>query len=133
MAHSDQRTIFLSLPHTSSQYFHFLLTNLPLPPDSNSETPYPPSIVAIELLSGLVGSADTGSEDLIRASRAALVEYCNTSPRHAVFISDALFTVVKINSTSAENKSANDRVLVPALEVMGFLFDCGILGECGLK
>jgi len=74
---------------------------------------------AVELLSGYVGSADTGSEDLVRASRAALLGFCDISPRNTELICKSLTTVLKINL-------ANDRILVPALEVIGFLFDTQI-------
>lgn len=90
------------------------------------------------LLEGYVLSADTGSEDLIRSSRAALVNFCeqhkdlskttcadeNITPID--FICNTLFEVAKNNAT-------NDRVLVPALEVMSFLFDAGIMQQSNIK
>lgn len=68
-------------------------------------------------MEGYITSADTGSEDLVRASRTALVDFCNTG--HDRMVCDQLFQMLK--------KSKNDRVLIPTLETIGFLFDMGIM------
>ena len=97
---------------------------------------YLPSQWHLELFEGLVTSADTGSEDLIRVSRAALADFCehregevesSSSQRNEChFVCEALFQVAKKNI-------ANDRVLVPALEVMSYLFDVGIMQRSKLQ
>jgi hypothetical protein len=71
----------------------------------------------VTLFEGYVVSADAGSEDIVRASRAALVEYC--VPGNIDLVCNTVFSVMQKNSN-------NDRVLVSAMEVMGFLFDMGI-------
>ncbi|TVY41842.1 Tubulin-specific chaperone D [Lachnellula occidentalis] len=64
----------------------------------------------VSLFEGYVVSADAGSEDVVRASRAALVGF-----GHGELVCETVFTVMK-----------NERVQVSAMEVMGFLFDMGI-------
>lgn len=74
------------------------------------------------LLAGYVTSADTGSEDLVRASRSALVEFCNNG--HVDLI---CLQLVELASTNV------DRVLIPTLEVIGFLFDMQIMQKSSVK
>ena len=72
-----------------------------------------------EMMEGYVTSADTGSEDLIRASRAALAEVCeNDSIR---------FRLCSTMCEVLRRNIRNDRILVSAMEVMAFLFDAGIM------
>jgi tubulin-specific chaperone D len=121
---------------SSFEYFRWLLDlqthdwlNLPF-------LTYEPSQWHIELFEGLVTSADTGSEDLIRVSRAALADFSElgelkveSSSRQgdaAHFVCEGLFQVAKKNIT-------NDRVLVPTLEVMSYLFDVGIMQRSKLQ
>lgn len=97
---------------------------------------YQPSQWRLELFEGLVSSADTGSEDLIRVSRAALANFCNGKTSRGEnlysqmdlksFVCESLFEVAKKNIS-------NDRVLVPTLEVMSFLFDIGIMQQGNLQ
>jgi hypothetical protein len=70
------------------------------------------------LFEGFVTSADTGSEDLVRASRTALIEFCDNGNRD---LGCELLIMV------AERNIGNDRVLIPALEVIAFLFDMQII------
>jgi len=79
---------------------------------------------SLDLFEGYVGSADTGSEDLVRASRAALADFCEAGNTDRV--SSTLFAVMKRNID-------NDRILVPTLEAMAFLFDVQILQQSSLK
>jgi len=74
----------------------------------------------LELFEGYVTSADTGAEDVVRASRAALVAFCEDGKEHTDLVCKTLFEVAKKNIE-------NDRVLVPTMEVMSFLFDVQIL------
>lgn len=67
----------------------------------------------ISLFEGYVVSASAGSEDVVRASRAALVAFAHN---HSALVFRTVFTVMK----------TNERVQVSALEVMAFLFDMGI-------
>ncbi|VUC25344.1 unnamed protein product [Clonostachys rosea] len=72
------------------------------------------------LMAGLVTSADTGNEDLVIASRAALTTFCNASQRNLDLVYGALFDNLK-------NRQGEDRVVVPTLEITAFLFHVGIL------
>jgi hypothetical protein len=72
------------------------------------------------MLQGYVTSADTGNEDLVRSSRAALAEFCETGEKERDLICGGLFRVLM-------NNKGNDRVEVPTLEVVGFLFDVRII------
>lgn len=76
------------------------------------------------MLEGYVSSADTGSEDLVRVSRAALADFCEEA-NNIDLVCLALFEVLKKNV-------GNDRILVPTLEVMGFLFDAGVMQQSSL-
>ena len=71
---------------------------------------------------GLVGSADTGSEDLVRVCRSALASFCHESPQNTDSICATLLQML-------EENIANDRILVPTLEVIGFLFDVQIVQQ----
>lgn len=72
------------------------------------------------LLSGYVTSADTGNEDLVISSRAALTAFCS-SARDRSAVSAAL--VANLRSSGGI-----DRVAVPTLEVIAFLFHVGLFG-----
>lgn len=72
-----------------------------------------------ELLAGLVVSADTGNEDLVIASRAALTEYCDASQGNIDRVCMAL-------SRNMKTRQGQDRVIVPTLEIIAFLFSVGI-------
>lgn len=74
----------------------------------------------LDILEGYVTSADTGSEDLIRTSRAALFEYCEIGSENIQQVCQTLLQVAKRNLK-------NDRVLVPTLETIAFLFDTQIM------
>ncbi|KUJ17224.1 uncharacterized protein LY89DRAFT_669630 [Mollisia scopiformis] len=115
LAHLNDHTSNLtSLAPSSQEYFSTLL-NLQI---QEWWTACPRNTGwAISLLEGYITSADTGSEDLVRASRAALVDFCNSG--HDTIICDQLFQLAK--------KSKVDRVLIPTLETIGFLFDMGIM------
>lgn len=72
-----------------------------------------------ELLAGFVVSADTGNEDLVIASRAALTDYCNSSQGNTDRVCMAL-------SRNMKTRQGQDRVIVPTLEIIDFLFAVGI-------
>lgn len=70
-------------------------------------------------MSGYVSSADTGNEDLVIATRAALTDFCCQSQQNTDLICSALAANVKA-------WQGIDRVLVPTLEVIAFLFHVGV-------
>lgn len=78
----------------------------------------------LDIFEGYVVTADAGSEDIVRASRAALVEFC--VPENIDLVCKTLFSDALKNST-------NDRILVSAMEVMAFLFDMGIMQKSSLE
>lgn len=94
----------------------------------------------MELFEGYVTSADNGSESLVRASRAALADFCEHGIKTSTTADD-----VRFNDTStcdfvcntllelAKRHIANDRILVPTLEVMSFLFDIGVMQQSNIK
>ncbi|KAI1034136.1 hypothetical protein LB505_003159 [Fusarium chuoi] len=68
-----------------------------------------------ELMSGFVGSADTGNEDLVIASRAALCDFCEANHENLDLICHAMLQNLK-------SRQGQDRVIVPTLEIIAFLF-----------
>ena len=75
--------------------------------------------VRFSLLEGYVTSAGVGSESLLRASRAALVDYAeHLSITDLVALCQDLIEIIR-------QHIADDRLIVPALEVVAFLFDAG--------
>lgn len=80
----------------------------------------------LDMLEGFVTSADAGSEDLIRASRAALAEYCESGNEPLQQVCKTLLLVAKRNMK-------NDRVLVPTLEVIVFLFHIQVMQRSSTK
>lgn len=72
-----------------------------------------------QLMAGFVTSADTGNEDLVIASRTALTAFCDASSTNVNFICNALLQNLKIHQ-------GEDRVVVPTLEVIAFLFHVGL-------
>ncbi|RYP62115.1 hypothetical protein DL771_009861 [Monosporascus sp. 5C6A] len=75
------------------------------------------------LLAGLVTSADTGNEDLVIEARAALASYCEVSDENLWRVGMALLDNLKCYQ-------GLDRVVVPTLEVVAFLFHVGLLQRC---
>lgn len=73
-----------------------------------------------QLLAGYVTSADTGNEDLVITSRAALVKFCLESEKNLCLIASSLLHNLK-------TFQADDRIMVPTLEVIAFLFHTGLL------
>ena len=76
-----------------------------------------------ELMAGFVTSADTGNEDLVIASRAALSDYCEESQHNVNRVCAALVRNLK-------NRQGQDRVVVPTLEIIAFLFYTGVFRGC---
>src|SRR5262245_2231378 len=66
-----------------------------------------------ELLAGYVSSADTGNEELVIASRAALCDFCRESEENLDQVCVALVHNLK-------TRQGQDRVVVPSLEIVAF-------------
>ncbi|KAK4225088.1 tubulin-specific chaperone D [Podospora fimiseda] len=102
-------TFLLSLLQPSSS-LHLLLFDLPTLSTEKWAT---------SLMAGLVSSADTGNEELVIATRVALTEFCSQSQPNTNLICSAL-------ASNLKTFQGIDRVLVPTLEVIAFLFHVGI-------
>ncbi|KAI1845807.1 hypothetical protein JX266_008172 [Neoarthrinium moseri] len=74
------------------------------------------------LLAGLATSADTGNEDLVIASRAALAHICRSSTNDLSKICIALIHNLKLHQ-------GQDRIVVPTLELIAYLFHVGIFQQ----
>ncbi|KAI1323066.1 beta-tubulin cofactor d, partial [Xylariaceae sp. FL0255] len=117
---------FNQLSFSSKEYFSFLFTlcstarlNLTRSDkDGTGEESYTAS-----LLAGMVTSADTGNEDLVVVTRAALAELCETSD-------DSLRRVCVALLYNLKRYASQDRVLVATLEVVAYLFHVGLLQQC---
>ncbi|KAJ0354888.1 hypothetical protein COL154_002080 [Colletotrichum chrysophilum] len=120
---------FTQQTFSSREYFHTLLT---LRSCSSSNLLHPkltrPDEEAwmSELLSGYVTSADTGNEDLVIASRAALASFCAASPAALSSVCGALVANLK----ARQGLAAADRVVVPTLEIVAFLCHVGLFQKC---
>jgi len=74
-----------------------------------------------QLLAGYVTSAAAGADSLLKSSRSALLSFLDTAePSLSSDITTALLTIISENFTT-------DRVLVPALEVVGLLLEMELL------
>ncbi|KAI0022746.1 tubulin folding cofactor D C terminal-domain-containing protein [Xylariomycetidae sp. FL0641] len=74
------------------------------------------------LLAGLVVSADTGNEDLVIVSRAALADFCEQSRENLEQVCTGLLHNLKWYA-------GQDRVIIPTLEVVAYLFHVGLLQQ----
>jgi hypothetical protein len=75
------------------------------------------------LMAGYVSSADTGNEDLVIASRAALTDHCEESADNLQRVCSALLHNLK-------TCQGQDRIIVPTLEMIAFLFHTGLFQRC---
>lgn len=75
------------------------------------------------LMAGYVSSADTGNEELVIRSREALTAFCRQSKLNNEEICAALLSNLKAYQDE-------DRVLVPTLEIVAFLFNVGLFQQC---
>lgn len=75
--------------------------------------------IRLSLLEGYITSAGVGSESLLRASRASLVDHAeHLSIADLVSMLEDLVEIVR-------QHVADDRLIISALEVVAFLFDAG--------
>ncbi|KAI1268860.1 beta-tubulin cofactor d [Xylariaceae sp. FL1019] len=118
------REIIGNLSFSSKEYFGFLLAlrDMTAIHPTFITTLTPESCIS-SLLAGLVTSADTGNEDLVIATRASLAELCGTSDNSLLQVCTALLCNLKLHAMQ-------DRVLIPTLEVIAYLFHVGILQRC---
>lgn len=83
-----------------------------------------------ELLAGYVTSADTGNEELVIASRAALTTYCDSDGQDAAAADqarvDGVCGALVRNLKARQGQAQQDRVAVPTLEIVAFLFSVGV-------
>ncbi|KAJ4294791.1 hypothetical protein N0V88_005025 [Collariella sp. IMI 366227] len=110
---------------SSKSYFLFLLDLLQedwLHPAIDEVKTDPAKWMAV-LMSGLVSSADTGNEELVISTRAALCDFCERSAANTDAVCGAL-------ARNLRAWQGIDRVLVPTLEVVAFLFHVGIFQQC---
>ncbi|KAI0159592.1 beta-tubulin cofactor d [Xylariaceae sp. FL1272] len=118
------REIIGNLSFSSKEYFDFLLAlrDMTAINPTLSTTLTPESCIS-SLLAGLVTSADTGNEDLVIVTRISLAELCETSDNNLLQICTALLYNLRLHAMQ-------DRVLVPTLDVIAYLFHVGILQRC---
>lgn len=124
---SSRHTNILSQVSFSSRTYFIRLFNL-CKPDHFNETvstawTLSESECVSSLLAGLATSADTGNEDLVIASRAAVAEICRISGDDLSKICMALFHNSKLYQ-------GQDRVVVPTLELVAYLFQIGAAQRC---
>ena len=130
---SPQESRLITLDPGGKEYFKYLLESQAEPEkawllaSTEYSTPYDHTSHTVDLLTGLVTSVDAGSESLVRASRLALDEFCRDLPskenetRNTEMVMNNLLQLIRQNTGND-----NDRILIPALETLGFLFDSGV-------
>ncbi|KAK1640963.1 beta-tubulin cofactor d [Colletotrichum phormii] len=134
---SSFATTFTKLTFSSKPYFQTLLnlyaTDNSLRPPIAEPARADAGAWMAELLAGYVTSADTGNEDLVIASRAALADFCAASPRNLDAVCVALVSNVKTRQqqqTPGQGQGQGDRVVVPTLEIVAFLCHVGLFQQC---
>ncbi|KAI1430575.1 tubulin folding cofactor D C terminal-domain-containing protein [Xylaria sp. CBS 124048] len=116
---------FNNLSFASKEYFGFLFTLCDMTRagiGASDSTPDRGTCTS-GLLAGLVTSADTGNEDLVAETRAALAEICEASDGNSWQVCSSLLHNLK-------QYAGQDRVQVPTLEVIAYLFHVGLLQRC---
>ncbi|KFY18885.1 hypothetical protein V493_08275 [Pseudogymnoascus sp. VKM F-4281 (FW-2241)] len=127
-----QHNAFTSAQHATRTYFRHLL-DLQLPSSTHwlsTASLHPHRTWTSHLFDGYVSAADAGAEGLIRASRAALNDFCFAAPQNRELVCNAL-----VGSVKRLHEAGDERVLLPMMSVVAFLFDAGILegGDKGLR
>jgi hypothetical protein len=89
---------------------------------------HPPSSPAIQdaICLGLVTSLGMGSESVVQNARAALVAHIDTLPDTSAD-QYSLLTLMTCITSLLKSNIENDRVLIPLLETIAFLFDMQVL------
>ncbi|KAJ5802960.1 Tubulin-specific chaperone D C-terminal [Penicillium pulvis] len=75
----------------------------------------------LPLLQGLATSAVAGAEGLVRASRAALIQFLNSHNPHSD--PNILVEVLQVLSTVLSDNLPDDRYAIPIIELIAFLLD----------
>ncbi|KAK0391167.1 hypothetical protein NLU13_0668 [Sarocladium strictum] len=125
----EHQAAFQELTFSSELYLRtllsFLESNEKFHPKIQQHIHSDLGMLTAHLLAGYVTSADTGNEDLVIASRAALCNFISSAadPAHSSFlIGTALLHNLRTNQ-------GNDRVIIPTLEIIAFLFRVGLLSQ----
>ncbi|PTB70736.1 tubulin cofactor D [Trichoderma citrinoviride] len=125
----DVVALLMTESSSSKAYFALLLNLIP----KNSLHPHIMTILNGDenawmagLMAGFVSSADTGNEDLVIASRAALTDHCEESAENLQRVCSALLHNLK-------TCQGQDRVIVPTLEMIAFLFYTGLFQRCEIN
>lgn len=119
---------FRQLTFSSKSYFENLLSlhvSQDLHPLLREVAEADPGAWLTELMAGFVTSADTGNEDLVIASRAALSNFCEASHDNLNLTCQALLQNLK-------SRQGQDRVVVPVLEIVAFLFHVGLFQDSSI-
>ena len=126
--HSYAET-FRSFTPSSRKYLDFLLRILEtdcLLPIISATAKTDPATWMAELLAGYVTSADTGNENLVITSRAALSEFCDESQERLDLVCGTL-----VRNLRERQGQGQDRVLNPTLEITSHLLHVGLLQRSG--
>ncbi|KAJ6005877.1 Tubulin-specific chaperone D C-terminal [Penicillium sp. IBT 35674x] len=75
----------------------------------------------LPLLQGLATSAVAGAEGLVRASRAALIQFLNSHNPHSD--PNILVEILQVLSTVLNDNLPDDRYAIPIIELIAFLLD----------
>lgn len=128
---------FRSLTFSSQDYFQTLLNLIHsdyMIPALQSTAQTHTSQWTAKLLAGLVTSADTGNEDLVIASRAAVTDFCSPSSAEEEYDKkkkdENLDLVCGALVQNLESHQGVDRIIVPTLEMVAFLFHVGLFQRC---
>ncbi|CAJ2513558.1 Uu.00g016770.m01.CDS01 [Anthostomella pinea] len=117
---------FKNLSFSSKEYFSFLFrlcTTKRLDQNVAKHCTLSANECTSMLLAGLATSADTGNEDLVIVSRAAVADFCDESHENLEQVCISLVYNLK-------RYAGQDRVVVPTLEVVAHLFHIGLLQRC---
>lgn len=112
---------------SSRRYLDFLLRILEtdcLLPVVSATAKADPSAWMAELLAGYVTSADTGNENLVITSRAALCDFCEEYQERLDLVCGTLVRNLR-------ERQGQDRVLNPTLEMTSHLLHVGLLQRSG--
>ncbi|KAI9675943.1 MAG: hypothetical protein M1829_003181 [Trizodia sp. TS-e1964] len=111
---SELNLEFNDVSHTASYSYFRQLLSLLSSPDGWIREP---------LLEGYVTSAGAGSESVVNASRLALIDFLDPISVESNSSAFTLTILYDIFLSILRGNIANDRVAVPLLEVLSFLFD----------
>lgn len=123
---SDSQARFMASSFSSAAYFSALLgltSSTSLHDCVNAFLIDNRTAWIAHLMAGYVSSADTGNEELVIRSRDALTAFCCQSKVNNEEICAAMLSNLK-------DYQDEDRVLVPTLELVAFLFNVDLFQQC---